>query len=83
MVLKVDFNRMDKSGRVSALIPDGHEHELFQGAKVLATDGEGTQCLAAVDEMGHNGLYVKLLPIGGTYRHDSEVRPSPQGVRAG
>ena len=68
--LIVDFNRVDKAGRVPAFIPAGHEAEFYPGLRVEVTDGEGTQCAATVAEIGHTGRYVLLVPEPGSFRYD-------------
>lgn len=68
MRLTVDFNRVDKLGRVPALIPAGHEAELGVGALVIADDGEGTQCQATVEDIGPGGRHVLLVPVPGTFK---------------
>jgi hypothetical protein len=80
MVFVVDFNRVDKAGRVPARIPSGDAESIFVGTKVVATDGEGTECRAIIDEIGHNGRFVILAPIGGTFRTDVEAQPSMGSV---
>jgi hypothetical protein len=78
MKLLVDFNRVDKLGRVPAVIPPGREAELVPGVVVTADDGEGTRCRAMVEGIGHNGRYVYLMPQPGTYkrRRFAAARPS-------
>jgi hypothetical protein len=44
---------------------------LFAGSEVLATDGEGTELRAVIDEVATNGRYVMLMPIEVSLRSSS------------
>ena len=79
MILSVDFNRVDKAGRPPARIPPGQECLLVPGVEVTASDGEGTECLARVDEIGHKGRYVLLAPVVGTFRDQDAPRTALAG----
>jgi hypothetical protein len=64
MQLLVDFNMAEEDGRIPALLPPGQE--LFAGSEVIATDGEGTERRAVIDEVASNGRYLMLKPIDGS-----------------
>jgi hypothetical protein len=68
--LFVDFNMVEEDGRIPALFPPGRV--LFAGSEVVATDEEGTELGAVVDEVATNGRYVMLMPIEGSV-HSSSV----------
>lgn len=76
MTLIVDFNMMEEDGRVPALLVGSDASSLGAGAKVVATDGEGTECRAIVSEILAGGRYAMLAPIDGTWRTDSTLRPA-------
>jgi hypothetical protein len=76
MVLVVDFNMAQADGRIPALVPPGQASLYAPGTKVIAADGEGTECYAIVDEAHPDQRYLLLSPIGGTTRRDSIFRPS-------
>jgi hypothetical protein len=69
MQLLVDFNMVEEDGRIPVLLSPGQV--LFAGSEVLATDGEGTELRAVIDEVATNGRYVMLMPIEGSLRSSS------------
>jgi hypothetical protein len=76
MKLMVDFNRVDKLGRVPALIPYGQEHELKPGVVVELDDGEGTTCLATVEDWGQTTRFIWVAPQPGTYQRARAAQPA-------
>lgn len=64
MRLFVDFNMVEEDGRIPALLAPGQV--LFAGREVVATDEEGTELRAVIDEVATNGRYVRLTPIEGS-----------------
>lgn len=83
MVLIVDFNMREEDGRIPALLVAGRAEAIAPGEKVLAADGEGTECWAVVSEISPDGRYAMLDPIGGSWRHDSKVQPSAHDLAPG
>jgi hypothetical protein len=75
MTLIVDFNMVDDQGLLPALISDDEIWKFTEGEKVLATDGEGTECQAEIVKAvnGPRGPYVLLSPIGGTWNVGATV----------
>lgn len=73
MVLVVDFNMKQEDGRVPALV-SRDSAPLLLGSRVVASDGEGTECWAVVDEVFAEDGYVMLAPAGGTFNRDSTFR---------
>ncbi len=69
MQLLVDFNMVEEDGRIPALLSPGQV--LFAGSEVVATDEEGTELRAVIDEVATNGRYVMLMPIEGSLRSSS------------
>lgn len=76
MMLLVDFNMVQPDGRIPALIPSGSAWELAPGTKVIATDGEGTECTAIVEQLDMGRRYVLLAPVGGTTVRETDVTPN-------
>ena len=75
VTLLVDFNRLEKDGRLPALLPTGTEpHELEEGEKVVASDDEGTECWAIVDDV-QTPRVVMLRPYGETWRDSVKTPP--------
>ncbi len=66
MVLIVDFNMVEKDGRIPALVPVGETGPFAPGTVVIAIDGEGTECKAVIDEVAADGSYLMLTPIEGS-----------------
>lgn len=64
----VDFNMEEEDGRIPARIPSAQAWAVEIGAKVVALDGEGTECWAIVDEVDSQHRYVMLAPVPGTAR---------------
>jgi hypothetical protein len=81
--LIVDFNMAEADGRIPALITPAQARTLAVGEKVLAADGEGTECVAVVTDIATSGRYAVLAPVGGSWRRDSEIRPSAHDLLAG
>lgn len=77
MELLVDFNCIDKAGQIPALIPPGRIHDLASGTQVVLTDEMGTRCLAVVDRIGANGLYVFVVPEPDSFSRDSSEGEFP------
>lgn len=75
MTLIVDFNMANQEGLLPALVPSGDLWKFPPGEKVIATDGEGTECRGQVVEAveGPRGAYVLLSPIDGTWNLDAET----------
>ena len=75
MTLIVDFNMVNQDGLVPALVPQDDLWKVHKGEKVLATDGEGTECWGEVVEAvdGPRGPYVLLAPIDGIWNHDAVI----------
>ncbi|MDQ3765756.1 MAG: hypothetical protein M3346_00175 [Actinomycetota bacterium] len=82
MKLVVDFNMREESGLVPALLLRDQIESLHAGEKVIAADGEGTECLAVVRAIETNEGYALLSPVGGTWQHDSTFRPSAEDLLA-
>ena len=81
MKLMVDFNKVDKLGRILAVIPDGYESFVTLGSLVTADDGEGTICQALVEEYGPTGRFVYLRPeVGTLIRAKVSTAQRPLGV---
>ena len=72
MELRVDFNRVDKLGRVPARIPPGQAGNFWPGAEVRASDGEGTSCLAIVNDVEASESLVLLTLEPGTFSYDED-----------
>ena len=74
MTLWVDFNRVDKAGRVPAIIRGSAGWQIEEGDLVLAEDGEGTRVKAYVEELRRSAVggktiaYLQLLK--GTAEYD-------------
>lgn len=64
MRLLVDFNMVEEDGRLPALLTPGQA--LFAGSEVVATDEEGTELRAVIDEVATSARYVMLMPIEGS-----------------
>jgi hypothetical protein len=62
VTLTVDFNRVDERGRLTALVPLQLKTEVHRGMSVKASDGEGTERQAIIEEIGDKGVYVFLVP---------------------
>lgn len=76
MKLIVDFNRIDKAGRIPALVPFEHMSDVVAGTRVDLTDGEGTHCRAVVDSV--IGRIAHTIPEPGSFRYDEDaVMPVP------
>lgn len=73
----VDFNMMEPDGRIPALVSPARAAAIAPGTKVVAFDGEGTECQAVIDEVSLDGHYVLLAPISGSVR-PSVLRPSTE-----
>ena len=71
MVLLVDFNMREADGRLPALLIDKALPAL--GERVVASDGEGLECTAVVNEISSDGRYVMLETIGGSFRESAYV----------
>lgn len=80
MTLIVDFNMRSAGGLIPALLAAGQSRRLQPGARVIAADGEGTECQAVVTEIAPTGRYALLAPVGGTWQQNSSVRPSAQDL---
>ena len=76
MTLLVDFNMAEEDGRIPALITPDQIPSLTPGTRVIAADGEGTECGAIVDEVAADGRIVLLVPIAGTTQA-STFQPAP------
>lgn len=68
MTMTVDFNMQEGDGRIPARLGPGEQ--LTVGDRVRVTDGEGTSCLAEVDEVHSEKQYVMVRPIEGTWEHE-------------
>lgn len=68
MQLLVDFNMEEEDGRIPARLTPAEIWSASEGSKVLAFDGEGTECWAVIDEVVRDSRYVMLSPIKGTAR---------------
>jgi hypothetical protein len=80
VTLVVDFNMFEETGLVPALLDRDQAQWLRPGAKVIAADGEGTECQSEITEISGDGRYALLSPIGGTWRRDSTFRPSVEDL---
>lgn len=67
MPLIVDFNMRTDQGQYPSLIAGMSDLNL--GDRVVAIDGEGTQCSAIIEEITHDGRLAMLSPIGDTWAH--------------
>jgi len=68
MTMVVDFNMQEEDGRIPARLDSGEV--LTVGDRVKVTDGEGTKCLAEIDEIFSEKRYVMVRPIEGTWEHE-------------
>src|SRR3990172_13283018 len=78
MTLLVDFNMVGEDGRLPAIITSKQLESLALGTRVVAADGEGTECEAVIDEFTAEGRLVMLSPVVGTTR-PSAYRPHAWG----
>lgn len=78
MTLIVDFNMTQGDGLVPALLTATDAQTLQSGGKVIAIDGEGTECQAEIVSINETprGHVALLRPIGGSWRRDSDVTVS-------
>lgn len=71
----------EEDGRLPARVSPVQTDALAMGDKVLAFDGEGTECWALVDEIAPQRRYVMLSPINGSAR-DSVAMAVPDAMNA-
>ena len=68
MVLRVDYNRVDRKGRTPATLRGSLAFQVCEGDLVIIEDGEGTRCKAYVEEVHRNlaeakaVAYLALIP---------------------
>ena len=78
MELLVDFNMEGEDGRIPALVAPPLLATLTVGTRVIAADGEGTECDATVEEVDPARGLVMVVPVNGTTR-PSHLRPASGG----
>lgn len=85
MTLWVDFNRVDKAGRVPAILRGSAGWQIEEGDLVLAEDGEGTRVRAYVAELRRDAVgaksvaYLQLIP--GTTEYDALAESAADDVQ--
>jgi hypothetical protein len=54
---------------------------VFEGDEVIVSDGEGTECVARIDEVQDNGrgMFVLLAPVPGSFRRNAPHRSALAG----
>lgn len=82
MVLFVDFNMRKTDGTVPAALLPEQARALAPGVRVIAADGEGTECKAVVVEVFSDRRYALLKPDGKTWNRESNRKLAPNDVFA-
>ena len=81
MLLIVEFNMREPDGRIPALLLGDRAATLSVGQTVVASDGEGLECAAVVNEISPDGRYA-MLETRGHLRRASDLRPSVSDLSA-